>query len=43
MRRRVVAMIEIVSPGNKAARHSLRSFVEKAAESAGPTRPLAHC
>ena len=29
---RVVAMIEIVSPGNKAARNSLRSFVEKAAE-----------
>lgn len=29
---RVVAMIEIVSPGNKATRHALRSFVEKAAE-----------
>jgi hypothetical protein len=29
---RVVAMIEIVSPGNKAARHALRSFVEKAAQ-----------
>src|SRR5438128_2103164 len=29
---RVVAMIEIVSPGNKAARNALRSFVEKAAE-----------
>jgi hypothetical protein len=28
---RVVALIEIVSPGNKASRHSLRSFVEKAA------------
>src|SRR6266542_2553407 len=29
---RVVAMIEIVSPGNKAAHNALRSFVEKAAE-----------
>lgn len=29
---RVVAMIEIVSPGNKAARNALRSFIEKAAE-----------
>ncbi len=29
---RVVAMIEIVSPGNKATRNSLRKFVEKAAE-----------
>src|SRR5207253_2977332 len=29
---RIVAMIEIVSPGNKAARHALRAFVEKAAE-----------
>jgi hypothetical protein len=29
---RVVAMIEVVSPGNKAARNALRSFVEKAAE-----------
>lgn len=29
---RLVAMIEIVSPGNKASRHALRSFVEKAAE-----------
>jgi hypothetical protein len=28
---RVVALIEIVSPGNKGSRHSLRSFVEKAA------------
>jgi hypothetical protein len=28
---RVVALIEIVSPGNKASRHALRSFVEKAA------------
>jgi hypothetical protein len=28
---RVVAMIEIVSPGNKASRHPLRAFVEKAA------------
>lgn len=29
---RVVAMVEIVSPGNKAARNSMRAFVEKAAE-----------
>ncbi len=29
---RVVAMLEIVSPGNKASRFALRSFVEKAAE-----------
>jgi len=29
---RVVAMIEIVSPGNKSTRHAMRSFVEKAAE-----------
>ena len=29
---RVVAMIEIVSPGNKSTRNALRSFVEKAAE-----------
>ncbi len=29
---RVVAMIEIVSPVNKAARNAMRSFVEKAAE-----------
>jgi hypothetical protein len=29
---RIVAMIEIVSPGNKAARNPLRAFVEKAAE-----------
>lgn len=29
---RVVAMIEIVSPGNKGSRHALRSFVEKAIE-----------
>ncbi len=28
----VVAVIEIVSPGNKSGRHALRSFVEKAAE-----------
>jgi hypothetical protein len=28
---RIVAMIEIVSPGNKAARHPLRAFVHKAA------------
>lgn len=29
---RVVAVIEVVSPGNKAARNPLRSFVEKAAQ-----------
>lgn len=29
---RIVAMIEVVSPGNKLARHALRSFVEKSAE-----------
>src|SRR5215470_13717509 len=29
---RIVAMVEIVSPGNKASRNPLRSFVEKAAE-----------
>jgi len=29
---RVVALLEIVSPGNKAARHALRAFVEKAVE-----------
>ena len=29
---RVVAFVEVVSPGNKATRHALRSFVEKAAE-----------
>jgi hypothetical protein len=29
---RVVAMIEIVSPGNKAARNSVRAFVQKTAE-----------
>jgi Protein of unknown function (DUF4058) len=29
---RVVALLEIVSPGNKGARHALRSFVEKAVE-----------
>jgi hypothetical protein len=29
---RVVAMIEVVSPGNKSSRYSLRSFVDKAAE-----------
>lgn len=28
----VVAMIEVVSPGNKAGRHAMRSFVEKACE-----------
>lgn len=29
---RIVALLEIVSPGNKSARHALRSFVEKAVE-----------
>ena len=29
---RVVALVEIVSPGNKATRHALRAFVEKAVE-----------
>ncbi|HEX8200074.1 MAG TPA: DUF4058 family protein [Isosphaeraceae bacterium] len=29
---RAVAIVEIVSPGNKASRHALRSFVEKALE-----------
>jgi hypothetical protein len=29
---RIVAMVEVVSPGNKAARNALRAFVEKAAE-----------
>ena len=29
---RVVAMVEIISPGNKASRHALRSFLEKAWE-----------
>lgn len=29
---RVVALVEIVSPGNKSSRHALRSFVEKAVE-----------
>lgn len=29
---RVIALLEIVSPGNKASRHALRSFVEKATE-----------
>lgn len=32
---RIVAMVELVSPGNKASRHALRSFVEKAAELLG--------
>ena len=32
---RVVAMVEIVSPGNKSTRYALRSFVEKAAELLG--------
>ena len=29
---RVVALVEIVSPGNKGTRHALRAFVEKAVE-----------
>jgi Protein of unknown function (DUF4058) len=29
---RIVAMVEIVSPGNKASRHALRAFVDKACE-----------
>jgi Protein of unknown function (DUF4058) len=29
---RVVALVELVSPGNKASRHALRSFVDKAVE-----------
>src|SRR5271169_5899684 len=29
---RVVAMLEIVSPGNKSSRHAMRAFVEKAVE-----------
>ena len=31
-RGRVVAIIELVSPGNKESRHAMRSFVEKAAD-----------
>ncbi len=34
-RGKVVAIIEIVSPGNKASRHAIRSFVEKAADILG--------
>lgn len=29
---RVVAVVEMVSPGNKSTRHAMRSFIEKAAE-----------
>src|SRR5437899_4579537 len=29
---RIVAMVEIVSPGNKVSRHALRAFVDKACE-----------
>jgi hypothetical protein len=29
---RIVALVEIVSPGNKSSRHALRSFVEKSVE-----------
>jgi len=29
---RVVAIVEVVSPGNKSSRHAIRSFVEKAGE-----------
>ena len=34
-RGKVVAIIEVVSPGNKASRHAIRSFVEKAADILG--------
>ena len=34
-RGKVVAIIEIVSPGNKASRYAMRSFVEKAADILG--------
>lgn len=30
---RIIALLEVVSPGNKSARHAFRSFVEKAVES----------
>ena len=30
---RIIALLEIVSPGNQSARHALRSFIEKAVES----------
>ncbi|NLS98031.1 MAG: DUF4058 family protein [Planctomycetaceae bacterium] len=30
---RIIALLEVISPGNKSARHVLRSFVEKAVES----------
>ncbi len=29
---RIIALVEIVSPGNKSSRHALRSFVDKATE-----------
>ena len=29
---RIIALAELVSPGNKSARHAIRSFVEKAVE-----------
>jgi hypothetical protein len=29
---RIIALLELVSPGNKSARHAIRSFVEKAVE-----------
>jgi len=29
---RIIALVEVVSPGNKASRHALRSFVQKSAE-----------
>jgi hypothetical protein len=29
---RIVAMLEVISPGNKASRHALRAFVDKACE-----------
>jgi Protein of unknown function (DUF4058) len=31
-RGKVVALIEVVSPGNKESRHAIRSFIEKAAD-----------
>lgn len=30
---RIIALIELVSPGNKSSRHAIKSFVEKAVES----------
>ena len=33
---RVIAIVEIVSPGNKSNRHSIRAFVEKAVTACEP-------